>query len=123
MNPLTKRTIFDTANTFKYNISKEWEPTQEDFSWANILITIEAHNPRSLPRYFSALIYCITTLRETFNKNEEQFNQFLYNELFEPEDIIANQNKVKNIFSNYGFAKMKSETVINAAYAWRDMQV
>lgn len=110
-------------NSFKYNIPDDWMPSREDFMWGNVLLLSENHNPRSLPRYFSALYYCVLTLREKFDMNQRMFYDLLNNDLIEPHDIIHRQDTLYDVLGKYGFGKRKAGIILHAAHQWDSLDI
>ncbi len=100
-----------------------WEPTKQDFAIGNMLIISENHNPRSLPRLYSTLLYSILSVQERFARHKQIFNEFLFQDLFEPEEIIKRKDDVKKILDSYGKNSSKSQTIINSAKAWIQLSI
>lgn len=71
--------------------------------------------------HFSALLYSVLSWREKFGSNQEQFYNFIREDLIHPETILERKDKVEEILGTKGFGTKKVKSVLSMAQHWNEV--
>lgn len=115
---------------------KIWEPDHNDFSYGRTLMIIEDCS-KVIQRYsvypdemfssenmlFSEMVYVVMSLRERFDLNKQQFNDFLNYELGTVNNVLKHPDRLEKILGQYGMGAKKYQTIMSAANAWKSLDI
>jgi len=110
------------------NEFKTWTPSNDDFNFGRILMTVEDYS-KTVQVYstenihFCALLYSVLSARESFRVHREQFNSFLEYDLNTAEKVLEKPHLVSKILTQYGFHSRKIESVLSIAKEWGDLDI
>ena len=90
----------------------------EDFENAWKLYEAEKINPLTRENMFKGGIYSILSSRENYQKQMIVFNRLMNNGLDNPESILRDDKRLRNIVRKSGFYNQKIEAIYRLSHAW-----
>ena len=113
-----------------------WTPTPDDFSYGGFLIIAEdcskviqkySNNPNAWyspeNMLFSEMVYVLLSLREKFDINKKQFNDFLNNDFGSVSNVLKNPKGLETMLQNYGMSGKKFDSIYSAAKEWTSLDI
>jgi thermostable 8-oxoguanine DNA glycosylase len=115
---------------------RNWNPDHNDFSYGKLLMVTEDCS-KTVQRYsaypdemfssenmlFCEMVYVVMSLRERFDLNKQQFNDFLNYELGTVDNVLQHPERLEKILGQYGMGAKKQKTIISIANAWDSLDI